>query len=415
MHGNTLSILIPVYNEAATLDVLMRRVLEVPLPWEREVVAVDDGSQDGTWERLLWWQRQDRRVRVFRHQHNQGKGAAVRTAIAHMTGQVAVIQDADLEYDPAELPRLLQPILDGKADAVFGSRYLGTPRAVHPLWHTAVNRLLTWACNLVTNLTLTDMETCYKMIRADVLRHLRLTSCTFTLEPELTCRLAQWGARIWEVPISYRGRSWAEGKKIGPVDGIKALGAIVRYGLLDRRFTNSPELLHELRWTAGRKLCAQVHKLLKTFKASRVLFLGAGSGHWVAPLLAARQLVLVEPVEALRVRLQGRWGSYEHVQVLPQVPLPPSVPVPEEQYDLILCHRLEQIARQPQELLQALRCQLAPEGRLIVFHSPRQSASEWSLQSLLHDPRASQLLAKGRRGLQASVFHLVPPAAAKAA
>jgi glycosyltransferase involved in cell wall biosynthesis len=232
-----LSVLLPVYNEAATLREIIDRVLSAPVPMEMEIVAVNDGSRDESWALLQELAAADPRIKPFQHPKNRGKGAAIRTAISHMTGQVAIVQDADLEYDPNEYPKLLAPILQGKADAVYGSRYAGESRQVHRFWHTLVNQTLTLFSNMLNDLTLTDMETCYKMVRADVLKRVRLSSNTFTLEPELTCRLAQWGARIHEVPISYDSRSYEQGKKIGATDGLKALWQMVYSRFIDRQFT----------------------------------------------------------------------------------------------------------------------------------------------------------------------------------
>jgi glycosyltransferase involved in cell wall biosynthesis len=203
-----LSVVIPVYNEIATVEKLLRQVREVPL--DLDVIVVDDGSTDGTREK------------------NMGKGAALRTGFERVKGHVVVIQDADLEYDPLELPVLLEPILSGKADAVYGSRFLGGPHRVLLFWHSVGNRLLTLLSNILTDVNLTDMETCYKMIRADLLQSLPLSTKRFGIEPELTARLAQAGARIYELPISYHGRSYSEGKKIGWRDGVSALGWILK-------------------------------------------------------------------------------------------------------------------------------------------------------------------------------------------
>lgn len=227
------SIVIPVYNEAPTLERLLRRVAAVDLP--KEVIVVDDGSTDGT--RDLLPELEDRGLidQLCMHERNRGKGAALRTGFARATGEVTVVQDADLEYDPGEIPRLLQPIADGKADAVYGSRFLGGPRRVLFFWHTAGNRFLTLLSNILTDLNLTDMETCQKMIRTDLLRSLPLTVDRFGIEPEITARLSQARARVYELPVSYDGRTYAEGKKIGWKDGIAAIWFILRCNLFAPR------------------------------------------------------------------------------------------------------------------------------------------------------------------------------------
>ena len=227
-----LSVVIPVYNEVETVEPLLRRVRDVPL-W-LEVIVVDDGSTDGTGE-LLAKLEGDLIDRLISKKVNQGKGSALRTGFRHATGDVVVVQDADMEYDPHEFPMLLQPILSGKADAVYGSRFLGGPHRVLLFWHSVGNRLLTLLSNMFTDLNLTDMETCYKMVRRELLDELPLSANRFGIEPEITARLAQAGARIYELPISYHGRSYAEGKKIGWKDGISALGCIVKYNLLSRK------------------------------------------------------------------------------------------------------------------------------------------------------------------------------------
>ena len=227
-----LSVVIPVYNEVQTVETLLSRVRDVPL-W-LEVIVVDDGSTDGTSE-LLARLEGDLIDRLISKKVNQGKGAALRTGFKHATGDVVVVQDADMEYDPHEFPRLLQPILSGKADAVYGSRFLGGPHRVLFFWHSVGNRFLTLLSNMFTDLNLTDMETCYKMVRRELLDELPLSANRFGIEPEITARLAQAGARIYELPISYHGRSYAEGKKIGWKDGISALGCIVKYNLLSQK------------------------------------------------------------------------------------------------------------------------------------------------------------------------------------
>ena len=231
--GPVVSVLVPAYNEGATVARVFERLAAVPL--RLEIVAVDDGSGDGTGRLLDELASQGRIHTVIHHPANRGKGAAIRTAIAAATGDVMVVQDADLEYDPADLPALLQPIADGRADAVYGSRFLGGPHRVLLFWHSVGNRYLTLLSNMLTDLNLTDMETCYKMVRSELMRRLVLTADRFGFEPELTARLAQAHARIYELPISYAGRTYAEGKKITWRDGVAALWHIVRFNLVPPR------------------------------------------------------------------------------------------------------------------------------------------------------------------------------------
>ncbi|HEV8409560.1 MAG TPA: glycosyltransferase family 2 protein [Gemmatimonadaceae bacterium] len=225
-----LSVLIPVYNERATIELILDQVHAVPV--RKEIICVDDFSTDGTREMLQRMKDAGRIDKLVFHDLNRGKGAAIRTALAASTGNVVIVQDADLEYDPADWPALLEPILDGRADAVFGSRFLGGPHRVLYFWHSVGNLCLTTFSNMLTNLNLTDMETCYKAIRGDIARALQLTSDRFGFEPEITARLSRAKVRIFEVPISYSGRTYAEGKKIGWKDGVAAILHILRFNLL---------------------------------------------------------------------------------------------------------------------------------------------------------------------------------------
>jgi glycosyltransferase involved in cell wall biosynthesis len=226
-----LSVLIPVYNERDTIDLIVEQVRDTPLA--KEIICVDDCSTDGTSEILETLLAQGRIDQLYRQPVNAGKGAAIRKALTMSTGDIVIVQDADLEYDPADWPTLLEPILDGRADASFGSRFLGGPHRVLYFWHSVGNRVLTTYSNMLTNLNLTDMETCYKAMRGELARSVatRLTSDRFGFEPEITARLARMDARIFEVPISYSGRTYAEGKKIGWRDGVAAFWHITKFNL----------------------------------------------------------------------------------------------------------------------------------------------------------------------------------------
>lgn len=223
-----LSVVIPVYNERATIETILERVKATP--FEREILVVDDGSSDGTREYLQGLR--DPEIRVLLHPHNRGKGAAVRTGIGASTGEMLVIQDADLEYSPSDWPALLKPIVEGNADVVYGSRFLGVHR-VFMFWHYTANRVLTFITNVLYNTMLTDMETCYKAFRGDVIRNLPLRSNGFDIEPEITAKVFKRHLRVYEMPITYHGRTYAEGKKITWRDAIFALWALARFRVSD--------------------------------------------------------------------------------------------------------------------------------------------------------------------------------------
>jgi glycosyltransferase involved in cell wall biosynthesis len=226
----TLSVLIPVYNEKATILELVRRVEAVAIPLEKEIVIVDDGSDDGTRELLAGLVG---RAKVILHDGNRGKGAALRTALAHATGDFTIIQDADLEYDPADYPVLLRPLLDGRADAVYGSRFLGGPHRVLFFWNYAANKFFTLLTNVLYNINLTDMGTCYKLFVTEKLKALPLASERFGIEAELTAKICKARFRLYETPISYSGRTYEEGKKIAWTDGFSYVWCLLRYRVAD--------------------------------------------------------------------------------------------------------------------------------------------------------------------------------------
>jgi glycosyltransferase involved in cell wall biosynthesis len=231
--GQVLSVVMPVYNEQETLEAIVRRVRQVPL--KIELLCVDDGSTDRSREILTRLEAEGLVDRVILHERNQGKGRALATGFAAASGNVVIIQDADLEYDPDEYRKLLEPILDDRADVVYGSRFLGgEPHRVLYFWHYVGNRFLTLMSNMVTNLNLTDMETCYKCFRKEVLEGLEIEERGFGVEPEITAKVARGGWRVYEVGVSYSGRTYAEGKKINWKDGFRALYCIVKYGVIRR-------------------------------------------------------------------------------------------------------------------------------------------------------------------------------------
>ena len=313
---STLSVLVPVYNESRTLETIADRILSSPVDLDLEVVMVDDGSADESWDIMQRLAEGDHRIKVIRHPHNRGKGAAIRTAIDAMTGDIAIVQDADLEYDPAEFGKVVGPIVDGYADAVFGSRFASSPvRRVLFYWHSLGNKFLTWLFNVFNDLNLTDMETCYKAVRADVLKQLRLESDRFGIEPEVSTRLAQWGARIYEVPISYFGRTYAEGKHIGWRDGLQALWLIVKYRFFDTEYSRTGEG-SEASLGKARSYASWVIERMGLDMDGTLVEIDAGMGNYTRLLLRAQRLVVTESNPRLVGALRRRYGRSPHVEIV---------------------------------------------------------------------------------------------------
>ncbi len=364
-----LSVLVPVYNERWTLATILRRVLAVPLDLDRELIVVDDGSSDGSWEQLQRLAADEPRIRAYRHERNRGKGAAIRTAIEHMTGDIAVVQDADLEYDPHDYRQMLVPILDGRADAVFGSRFEGHPRRVLYYWHEVANRALTLLSNMANDINLTDMETCYKMVRADVLKQLRLQSNTFTLEPEITCRLAQWGARIYEVPISYSGRTYDEGKKIRAIDGLKALWETFRCRFLDPRFTHHNGFYAMKSMASARRYNRWLIEQCRPYMGSRILEAGAGIGNFTSMFVNCERLVLLDREPVYVKHLQSRLGRREHIRFIQGDLTDTGVfqSLKGEQLDTVLCINVLEHVENDAEVLRQFHELLVPGGRCIMI------------------------------------------------
>ena len=363
-----LSVLMPVYNEVWTLREIVARVLTSPVPLELELVIVNDCSSDGSWDLIQDLAAANPRIKPVRHVRNAGKGSALRTAIGQMTGDVAVVQDANLEYDPHEFRLLLPPILEGKADAVFGSRYSGSSRRVSPFWHTMVNKSLTLLSNVVNNLCLTDMETCYKMVRADILRQLSLQSRTFTFEPEVTCRLAQWGARIYEAPISYNSRTCLDGKKIRPRDGLLALAAIFRARFLDPQFTGHVDYYRLTALARATRYHRWLARQIKPYLGPRVLEAGAGVGALSGLLIRRERLVLVNDEPLCIPALRRRFGGRDNVRIEQgQLTADDLQRWEEEQLDTVVCSRLFEKQVADERTTKAIFDLLPPGGHCILL------------------------------------------------
>ncbi len=364
-----LSILIPVYNERTVVERSLAQVLSVPLPEDmvRELVIVNDCSTDGSGAILDRLAAENPCIRLFHKTVNEGKGAAVRTAIEHAKGDFCLVQDADLEYDPAEYPKLLRPLLDGHADAVFGSRYMaGEQTRILPFWHSMINKSLTLLSNMFCNLNLTDMETCYKVFRTDLLKSIPIRSNRFGFEPEITMKSAKRQLRIYEVPISYHGRTYEEGKKIGWRDGIKALGVILHFWLIDdlyvepygravlNNLTGTPQYLNWLTAT------------LRPFLGDTVLELNAGIGNLSGRLMSRRILYVAGEKDPLYLHaLRNRFLRTPNVSVRRLDP--EDFSANGESFDTLLCVNVLEYLDSPERLIDSTRDAIKPGGSLVVL------------------------------------------------
>ncbi|HLF41911.1 MAG TPA: glycosyltransferase [Acidimicrobiia bacterium] len=314
---NKLSVFMPVFNEARTLRTIVGRVLASPIDLEIELICVDDCSNDNSLAILHELAASDSRIKVVAQPVNMGKGKAIRTAIENMTGDIGIVQDGDLEYDPAEYPKMIGPILEGKADAVYGSRFAASAeRRVLFFWHAMGNKLLTAMSNMANDINLTDMETCYKAVRADILHDLRLTSDRFGIEPEITARLARYGARIYEVPISYHGRTYAEGKTIGWRDGVQALWLIFKFRFFDTKSSVDAgySTLESLSATPG--VARWTMEQFSPHLGGRVFEAGSGMGNLTAQLLDRESLVVADIDERHVREVRKRFGHLENLEIV---------------------------------------------------------------------------------------------------
>ena len=399
-----LSVLIPVYNERTVVERSISLVVAAPLPedMEREIVIVDDCSTDGTWDILGRLAASYPQISLYRHDRNRGKGAAVRTAISKATGDFSLIQDADLEYDPNEYPRLLKPLLEGHADAVFGSRYMaGAETRVLPFWHSVINKTLTLVSNMFSNLSLTDMETCYKVFRTDLLKSIPIRADRFGFEPEIVMKSGKRKFRIYEVPISYHGRTYEEGKKIRWRDGINALAVILHFWLIDDLYATpyGRGVLNNL--TGTPQYLAWLARIMRRHMGDEILEVGAGIGNMAGRLMGRRMLYVAAEKDPLHLHaLRNRFLRTPNVVVQNLDPAVPEQFAPLERcFDTVLCVNVLEYLEYPERTIEALRATLKPGGALIVL-VPQGKRLFGSLdRSLGHKRRYSAL--EARRLLEA--------------
>jgi glycosyltransferase involved in cell wall biosynthesis len=396
-----LSILVPAYNEEEYLAASILRALEAPLPegLTSEVVAVDDGSTDCTPQILDELAAQyPGRIRVFHHKANAGKGAAIRTALDNAAGEFGIIQDGDLEYDPAEYPKVLGPLLANKADVVYGSRFLisGERRVIY-YWHALANHLLTTACNMAADLNLTDMETCYKAFRITLARSIPIRSNRFGIEPELTIKFAKRQASIYEVPISYYGRTYDDGKKIGAMDAVSALWVILRgYFTRDIYVDPGAKILDSLAGT--KRFNRWMADTVRPFVGTRVLELGAGIGNMTQHLARGRKIYVAsdideEHIARLRVRFRGRPNlEIRRCDLCDAADFQPLL----GSFDSVVCLNVVEHVEDDLGALRNIFSALKPGGRAIVLVPQDQKAYGTLDEVLGHFRRYSEAQLRAR-------------------
>ena len=362
----------PVYNERTVVEQCISLVLAAPVPenMDRELIIVDDCSTDGTYAILERLAAAHPAIRLYQHPFNQGKGAAVRTAIQYATGDFSLIQDADLEYDSSEYPILLKPLLDGRADAVFGSRYMaGEQTRVLLFWHSVINKTLTLISNMFCNLNLTDMETCYKVFRTDLLKSIPIRSNRFGFEPEIVMKSAKRKLRIYEVPISYHGRTYEEGKKIGWKDGVKALGVVLQYWLVDDLYAApyGRGVLNNLNGTP--QYVSWLARVIRPYLGDSVLEIGAGIGTLSGRLMSRRLLYVAAENDPLHLHaLHNRFLRTPNVRVRQIDPENPAdFDGRDGSFDTVLCLNVLEYVEDPRATVESIAGCLNPGGILVVL------------------------------------------------
>ncbi|MFL6246832.1 MAG: glycosyltransferase [Thermoanaerobaculia bacterium] len=361
-----LTVIIPLYNERSTIRELLKRVLAQPMT--KEILVVDDCSTDGSFDLVAEIAKREPAIRLLRQDTNQGKGAAVRRGIAEARGEIVIIQDADLEYDPRDYAKIIQPILDGDADVVFGSRFEGHPRRVMMYWHTVGNQLLTWLSNITTNLNLTDMETGYKAFRREVIQSLRLRSQRFGFEPEVTAKIAQRGYRIYEVPISYHGRDYWEGKKIRWKDGVSAVWTIFKYGLFVRGDSEAGGYVTLERMGKLSRYNDWIWQAIAPYVGNRVLEVGAGIGN-MTRVLYGRDLIVATDLELPYLHiLRNRFARNPTIEVERlDLNSDECLALKRHEFDTVVCLNVLEHIEDHEGALQRLYEVLVPGGRLALF------------------------------------------------